>query len=101
MGQNHRDDSSAGGIRRTVKRVLIGLATAPFHFYRWVISPLFPPTCRFSQTCSAYAVEALQRHGPLRGGWLTLRRVAKCHPFKRLGASSGFDPVPDPPTEKS
>ena len=88
-------------MRALARRGLIALATAPFYFYRWVISPLFPPTCRFTPSCSAYAIEALKRHGPWRGGWLTLRRVAKCHPFERLGASSGFDPVPDPPTEKS
>ncbi len=60
-------------------------------FYRAVISPLFPPSCRFTPSCSAYALEALERHGAARGTWLAIRRVGKCHPFHR----GGFDPVPD------
>ncbi|MDD2411644.1 MAG: membrane protein insertion efficiency factor YidD [Bacteroidales bacterium] len=58
--------------------------------YQWVISPFFPPSCRFVPTCSAYGVEAIKKHGPLKGGWLTLKRIVKCHPW----GSSGYDPVP-------
>ncbi|MDD4575816.1 MAG: membrane protein insertion efficiency factor YidD [Bacteroidales bacterium] len=58
--------------------------------YQWIISPFFPPSCRFVPTCSAYGVEAIKKHGPLKGGWLTLKRIAKCHPW----GSSGYDPVP-------
>ncbi|MBF2758762.1 MAG: membrane protein insertion efficiency factor YidD [Ectothiorhodospiraceae bacterium AqS1] len=58
--------------------------------YRWLISPLFPPCCRYLPTCSEYAIEALQRHGALKGSILSLRRLARCHPF----SASGFDPVP-------
>lgn len=59
--------------------------------YRKWISPLTPPSCRFTPTCSAYAEEAVHRHGGLRGGWLALRRLLRCHPF----GSSGYDPVPE------
>jgi hypothetical protein len=65
--------------------------------YRAVLSPLLPPACRFHPTCSAYALDALCVHGGLRGSWLTLRRVARCHPF----APGGFDPVPPCPEEPS
>ena len=59
--------------------------------YRTAISPLLGANCRFEPTCSAYAEEALRRHGGLRGGWLMLRRIARCHPW----GGSGYDPVPD------
>ncbi|HUE77602.1 MAG TPA: membrane protein insertion efficiency factor YidD [Longimicrobiales bacterium] len=59
-------------------------------FYRRAISPLLPASCRFTPTCSAYAEEAIRRHGPARGGWLAVRRLARCHPF----GGSGYDPVP-------
>jgi len=57
--------------------------------YQKVISPLFPARCRFYPTCSAYAVQALERHGALRGGWLAVRRLSKCHPWH----PGGYDPV--------
>jgi putative membrane protein insertion efficiency factor len=55
---------------------------------------MFPAACRFQPTCSQYAVEAIQVHGPLKGFGLALRRLARCHPISWLGGSSGFDPVP-------
>ncbi|MCQ6278471.1 membrane protein insertion efficiency factor YidD [Bacillus sp. EB600] len=61
------------------------------HFYQIVISPLKPPTCRFYPTCSHYGLEAVQRFGALKGGWLTIKRILKCHPFH----PGGVDPVPD------
>ena len=67
------------------------LAVAPIVFYRRFVSPLKPaPSCRFHPTCSAYAQDAILTHGVLRGGWLAVRRVAKCHPWH----PGGFDPVP-------
>lgn len=59
-------------------------------FYRRSISPALPPSCRFMPTCSAYAEEAIRRHGARRGGGLALRRILRCHPF----GGSGYDPVP-------
>lgn len=57
--------------------------------YKWAISPMFPPACRYVPTCSEYAMEAVERFGALRGGWMALCRVLRCHPFAR----AGYDPV--------
>ena len=62
----------------------------PVRAYRLLFSPWVGHNCRYQPTCSAYALEALARHGALKGGWLTLRRLARCHPW----GSSGYDPVP-------
>jgi putative membrane protein insertion efficiency factor len=67
---------------------------APIRFYRHFISPLLPPACRFQPSCSQYAIEAIELHGPLKGVALAARRLARCHPVTWLGGSSGFDPVP-------
>lgn len=68
------------------------LLMVPVWLYRWLVSPWKPPTCRFDPTCSAYALEALRRHGAVRGSWLSVRRICRCHPF----TEPGFDPVPAP-----
>jgi len=62
-------------------------------FYQRSISPLRPPCCRFIPTCSQYALEAVEKYGALKGGWLALRRLAKCHPFRKQH-SVEYDPVP-------
>jgi len=72
-----------------VKRILIGL----IRFYQKAISPMRPPCCRFIPTCSAYALEAVEKYGAWRGGWLALRRVLRCNPFHRQ-KSIQYDPVP-------
>lgn len=59
-------------------------------FYQAVISPLSPATCRFEPTCSHYSAEAIQKHGVLKGIWLSVKRISKCHPWGK----SGYDPVP-------
>ena len=65
-------------------------------YQRW-ISPLLGSNCRYYPTCSAYALEAVQHHGAIRGGWLGLRRIARCHPFRE----GGYDPVPRVPSQGS
>lgn len=59
-------------------------------FYQLCVSPFFPPSCRFTPTCSEYAMQALRKYGPFKGGWLTVRRLLRCHPW----GGSGYDPVP-------
>ena len=78
------------------RRMLHALVLAPVRFYRYAISPMLGPHCRFQPTCSAYAIEAVERHGVLRGGALALRRIARCHPL----TTGGHDPVP-PASEPS
>lgn len=72
-----------------MKRILIGL----IRFYQKAISPMRPPCCRFIPTYSAYAVEAVEKYGAWKGGWLALRRVLRCNPFHRQ-KSIQYDPVP-------
>ena len=73
-----------------LKKICSELLILPIRLYQKCISPLIPPRCRFSPTCSCYAVTALRRLGPIRGSLLTLCRVARCQPFGR----PGYDPVP-------
>ncbi|WP_409293429.1 membrane protein insertion efficiency factor YidD [Peribacillus sp. SCS-37] len=71
-----------------LQKIVIGL----FRFYQLAISPLKPPSCRFYPTCSSYGIEAVRRFGALKGSYLAVKRILKCHPFH----PGGFDPVPEP-----
>ena len=73
------------------KKVIIEVASLPIHFYRYVISPLTPASCRHIPTCSAYTLEALKKHGLLKGGAISANRIGRCHPW----GTEGFDPVPE------
>jgi putative membrane protein insertion efficiency factor len=77
-----------------MRTILIGF----IQLYRWFVSPLLGPNCRFYPTCSCYAQDSIRRHGALRGAWLGLRRILRCHPWH----PGGYDPVPDtlPPLMK-
>jgi putative membrane protein insertion efficiency factor len=74
-------------LSRLCGLILIGLAKG----YRLFLSPVLPMSCRFHPTCSGYAIEAIETHGPLRGGWLACRRIVRCHPW----GGQGYDPVPE------
>lgn len=75
---------------RKWQRAIRKTALIPVYFYRWCISPLFPASCRYTPTCSAYMVEAVLKYGILKGGWMGLKRIARCHPW----GGNGYDPVP-------
>jgi uncharacterized protein len=75
--------------RRKLGRIVVA---GMLRCYQLVLSPIYGPVCRYAPSCSHYAHEAVLTHGPLRGGWLALRRLARCHPW----GGSGFDPVPQP-----
>ncbi len=72
-------------MKLCAKFVLLQLLRA----YKWGVSPILPPACRYLPTCSEYAMEAIERYGAVRGGWMALTRILRCHPFAR----AGYDPV--------
>ena len=78
-------------------KLLRRIATAPIRLYQRWISPWTPASCRYRPTCSAYSVEAIELHGLVRGGWLSLKRVLSCHPFRE----GGWDPVPGSPDDQA
>ena len=73
-------------VSTILSKVMLGL----IWFYRHCISPLTPAACRYTPTCSQYAVEAIKKYGPFKGGWLALKRILRCNPW----GGSGYDPVP-------
>ncbi len=73
-----------------MKNPLSYILLIPIYFYRAVISPVLPSSCRYTPTCSEYAIEAIKKHGALRGFWLGFKRVLRCHPW----GGHGYDPVP-------
>ncbi len=75
---------------KTLSDLLGRILILPITFYRRFISPLTPPVCRFTPTCSQYAIEAIRKHGPFKGLWLAIKRLSRCRP----GGGSGYDPVP-------
>lgn len=75
---------------KAVRQVAVVLLIVPIRFYQLAISPHTPAACRYVPTCSQYAIEALRRHGPLKGSLLAFKRILRCHPW----GGSGFDPVP-------
>jgi uncharacterized protein len=72
------------------ERMIAAALRASVRAYQWTVRPLLPPTCRFYPSCSEYAEQAIERHGPVRGSWLTARRVCRCGPWH----AGGYDPVP-------
>ncbi|MCQ2128827.1 MAG: membrane protein insertion efficiency factor YidD [Bacteroidaceae bacterium] len=73
-----------------MSRMIVKVLCLPIYFYRKCISPFTPPSCRFTPTCSQYAVEALKKHGPVKGLCLAIWRILRCNPW----GGSGYDPVP-------
>ena len=73
-----------------MKKAIEFVVLFPVYFYRFAISPLIPPRCRYTPTCSQYAIDAVKKHGALKGVWLATKRILKCHPW----GGSGYDPVP-------
>ncbi|MDR1682467.1 MAG: membrane protein insertion efficiency factor YidD [Candidatus Symbiothrix sp.] len=73
-----------------IRQIILFIILLPIRFYRLCISPLFPASCRYTPTCSEYALQAIQKYGALKGGWLALKRILRCHPW----GGAGFDPVP-------
>lgn len=73
-----------------MRKLAIFIVLLPVRFYRLFISPLFPSSCRYTPSCSEYAVQAVQKHGPFKGSWLAIKRILRCHPW----GGHGYDPVP-------
>ncbi|WP_421921085.1 membrane protein insertion efficiency factor YidD [Marinifilum sp.] len=77
-------------ILKILKQAVLFIMILPIKFYQYFISPLTPSTCRYTPTCSSYAIQALKKHGPFKGAYLAIRRILSCHPW----GGHGHDPVP-------
>lgn len=84
------DQQNGLSVMNTFKYVFSFPFILLIKLYQWIISPWIGPSCRFTPTCSHYGIEALKKYGPVKGLWLTVKRISKCHPW----GDSGFDPVP-------
>ncbi|MDR0371633.1 MAG: membrane protein insertion efficiency factor YidD [Prevotellaceae bacterium] len=74
----------------SLKKAIEFIVLLPLHIYRQSISPLFPASCRYTPTCSQYAIDAIKKHGIVKGCWLAIKRILRCNPW----GGSGYDPVP-------
>ena len=83
--------TTAAATVAMIKKAVTALLILPVRFYQYVISPMMPASCRYTPTCSQYAIEALRVHGPFKGSWLAVKRIARCHPW----GGHGHDPVPE------
>lgn len=77
-------------MMETISRVFRQIYVLPIKFYKACISPMLPASCRFTPSCSTYALQAIMKHGIFRGSWLAVKRIMRCHPW----GGSGYDPVP-------
>jgi putative membrane protein insertion efficiency factor len=77
-------------LSKFINRIFSALFLLLIKIYQYLISPILGQSCRFTPSCSQYGLEAIHKHGPLKGAWLTLKRIARCHPW----GSHGHDPVP-------
>ena len=91
MCDNKEENKEEKSIGEKILGGLAWLLILPIRFYQLCISPLTPPVCRFTPTCSIYAIQALRKHGPFKGLWLAVKRIMRCRP----GGGHGYDPVPD------
>jgi len=76
-------------VLQNIRKVIGWIFIFPVKIYQWVISPLLPNSCRYTPTCSHYMIEAIKKHGPIKGGWMGLKRIGRCHPW----GGHGHDPV--------
>ena len=89
-GKSHDKSIERTSRQGMIKRFFTFLLLLPVYFYKYCISPMTPASCRYTPTCSEYAVQALKKHGPVKGLYLAVKRILRCHPW----GGSGYDPVP-------